>query len=98
MDGGSAVGRVSFDGRPVGAAFECREIHISPGSRRVFAEAEWRDTILVVEQGEVELETIGGERVGFATGAVVFFGTWLRALRNRGRVPVVLSAISRRER
>jgi len=98
MDDGSAVGRVSFVGRTVDAGFECREIHLSPGSQRVFAEAEWRDTILVVERGEIELESLGGDRVAFATGAVLFLGTWLRVLRNRGRVPVVLSAISRRER
>jgi hypothetical protein len=98
MDDGSAVGRLSLGATRVGAAFERWEIRIAPGSQRVCEAAEWRDAMLVVESGAIELETNTGERVGFATGAVLFLGTWLRTLRNRGEVPVVLSAVSRRER
>jgi hypothetical protein len=98
MDDGSAIGPLSLGAQRVGAAFERWEIRIAPGSQRVFDAAEWRDTLLVVESGDIELETISGERVRFATGAVLFLGTWLRVLRNRGRVPVVLSAVSRQAR
>jgi hypothetical protein len=98
MDDGSALGRLSFGGTRVRTRFVQWEIHIAPGSQRLFDAPEWRDTIVVVESGDIELETISGARVAFATGAVLFLGTWLRALRNRGHVPVVLSAVARRER
>jgi len=83
----------------LGRAFERREIRFAPGSERAYEGAEWRDAIVVVERGEIELEGLHGGRISFASGAVLFLcGLPLRLLRNRGAVPAVLSAISRPRR
>ncbi len=97
MDGGRGGGRLSFSGRPLGPGFERRVIHLAPGSERAYDGSEWLDAIVVVERGEIELECWRGDRVSFASGDVLFLGGLpLRALRNRGEVPVLLSAVSRR--
>lgn len=78
-------------------AFELRVVLIAPGHERLYDEAEWRDALVVVEQGEVELEGSGGSSRSFGRGAVLWLvGLPLRALHNRGPEPVSMVAISRR--
>jgi hypothetical protein len=91
------AGRVSFLGRPLPPAFELRAVSIGPGSARPYDEAEWRDAIVVLEHGEVELEyTSGAHR--FAEGSVLWLrGVELRTLRNPGEQTAVLVAVSRRD-
>jgi hypothetical protein len=80
-------------------AFERRVVTIPAGSERAFDEREWRDAIVVVERGEVELECSGGSYRQFGRGDVLWLsGLPLRALRNRGREPAWLVAVSRRRR
>ncbi len=74
-----------------------REIALAPGDGRAYDEEDWRDALVVVERGEIELESRGGRRRRFESGAILWFsGLSLRALHNRGREPAVLVAISRR--
>jgi hypothetical protein len=76
--------------------FRVRRIIMAPGAEREYDEAEWRDALVVVEAGDVELECNGGSRRGFGRGDVLWLiGLPLRALRNRGAVPTVLLAVSR---
>jgi hypothetical protein len=76
--------------------FRVRRIVMAPGAEREYDEAEWRDALVVVEAGDVELECNGGSRRGFRRGDVLWLiGLPLRALRNRGAVPTVLLAVSR---
>jgi hypothetical protein len=57
----------------------------------------WRDALVVVERGELELECAHGGRASFGQGAVLWLaGRDARSLRNRGDEPVVLVAIRRR--
>ena len=76
--------------------FRIRRIVVAPGAERAYDEAEWRDAIVVVESGRLELECSGGTSRGFRRGDVLWLiGLPLRALRNRGAVPTVLVVVSR---
>jgi len=89
--------RLSFLGRPLPPAFEHRTVAIAPGGERVYVEDEWRGALVVVERGELELESMRGGRRSFARGDILWLvGLPLRALHNHGREPVLLSAVSRR--
>ncbi len=72
-------------------------VTVAAGRERTYDEAEWRDALVVVERGEIELECLGGSRHRFRRGDVLWLtGLPLRVLRNRGLVPAVLTAVSRR--
>lgn len=88
--------RPSFLGKPLPPAFEFRVVTIPPGGVRAFQAAEWRDALVVVERGSIELETRHGRRHTFATGDMLcLIGLSLRALHNQGHEPVLLVAVSR---
>jgi len=77
--------------------FEVREICVQPRGEHAYAEAEWRDALVLVERGAIEVEFIGGGCCRFVRGDVLFLsGLHIRTLRNPGNVPAVLLAISRR--
>jgi hypothetical protein len=89
--------RLSFLGRRLPPAFELRVVSVAPGGQRTYDEAEWRDALVVVERGEIELESSAGARTRFGTGSVLWlFGLPLRALHNRGPDPALVVAVSRR--
>jgi hypothetical protein len=79
------------------SAFERREIAVEPGCVRPYDEVEWRDSLVVVEVGEIELESLNGARYRFERGSVLWLsGLPVRALRNNGADPALLAAIRRR--
>lgn len=85
--------------RPVPSGFRVQEILIPPLVRRAYHEREWRDSLVVVERGSIELETMSGARLRLGSGAILYLmGLPLRELHNRGSVPAVLAVISRRAR
>jgi hypothetical protein len=72
------------------------EVAFPPGSERAYDEAEWRDALVLVERGEIELECGPGEPGRFGPGAVLCLtGLELRFIRNPAREPTVLVAFSR---
>ncbi len=76
--------------------FDVRRVVVTPGAERLFVEAEWRDAIVVVESGGLELESSTGIRWRFGRGDVLWLiGLPLRALHAYGRAPTVLIAVSR---
>jgi hypothetical protein len=78
-------------------AFVCRAVAVEPGGARIYNEEEWRDAIVVVGSGEIELEATGGRRERFGCGDVLCLsGLPLRSLHNRGAEPAVLVTVSRR--
>jgi glyoxylate utilization-related uncharacterized protein len=80
-----------------GPAFEVRELALPPGAERAYDGGEWRDALVFVERGEIELESLGGRRRRFQRGAILWLaGLSLRSLRNRGRETAVLFAVTRR--
>jgi hypothetical protein len=77
--------------------FDVKVIVVPPGSEWAYAETEWRDSLVVVESGTIELETIRGIRRRFAVGDVLHLaGLRLRLIRNAGDLSAILSAASRR--
>jgi hypothetical protein len=89
--------RLPLLARPLPPTFEQRTIAVAPGCERAFVEAEWRDALVVVERGEIELESLGGACRSFRRGDVLsLVGLRLRALHNRGLEPALLLAVSRR--
>jgi mannose-6-phosphate isomerase-like protein (cupin superfamily) len=76
--------------------FDVRRIVFAPGAERRYHESEWRDAIVVVESGWLELECDSGSSRHFGSGAVLWLiGLPLRVLRNVGTVPTVLVTVSR---
>ena len=79
------------------SSFQRRRVTLPPASSRPYADEEWRDALVTVESGELELECLRGGRRRFAAGSVLWFtDLGLRTMHNRGAVPTVLVAISRR--
>ena len=88
---------VSFLGRPTPPGMDMRLVSIPRQSELAYEPSEWAGALVVVEAGEVELECRGGASACFATGSVLFFeGLGLRAVRNAGDEPALLSAVTRR--
>jgi hypothetical protein len=76
---------------------DVRLVSIPRQSELAYEPSEWAGTLVVVEAGEVELECRGGASACFGTGSVLFFeGLGLRAVRNAGDEPALLSAVTRR--
>ncbi|HEX7135921.1 MAG TPA: hypothetical protein VF228_25305 [Iamia sp.] len=79
------------------ARFARRVVVLAPGERCAYVSGDWEDALVVVEDGAIELEDLGGDRRSLARGAVLWLvGLPLRALHNVGRHPAVIVAVSRR--
>jgi glyoxylate utilization-related uncharacterized protein len=77
--------------------FDRRVVAVPPGGARDYDEADWRDALVLVVRGEIELEARSGHRARFARGAVLSLaGLHLRALHNRGAEPAELVTLRRR--
>jgi hypothetical protein len=84
-----------FDGR-VPSWVEVRIFAIAPGGERIYDPAEWRNALVVIERGQVELQCLNGAQWRFARGDTLFLaGLPLRALRNDGQETALLCALSR---
>jgi hypothetical protein len=87
---------VSFLGVPCPKGFRLRTLTLQAWDAMDYVRADWVDTVVVVERGELEVECRSGARALFHEGAsLVFSGLGLRRLRNAGNAPLVLSALSR---
>jgi hypothetical protein len=80
--------------------FARRVVVVGPGQARAYDPGEWRDAIVAVKHGTIEVEARpAGRRARFGPGDVVTLdGLAVRALRNPGAEPAVLVAVSRRLR
>lgn len=73
-----------------------RRVALKAGSELAYAPEDWRDCMVVIEQGSVELESRHGPRRTFVAGDALWLaGLRLRAIRNRGRSRAVLAVTSR---
>lgn len=80
-------------------AFE-RHVWILPaGCRRPVGDGAYRDALVEIEQGEIELRFHGGRRLRFGHGEVLWMhGLPPGVLRSRGPQPAVLVVVRRRAR
>jgi quercetin dioxygenase-like cupin family protein len=76
--------------------FRRRVVELAPEEELSIDAGPWRDAIVFVETGEVELECVAGERRRFASGAVLCLPPPVCSLRNSGSESALLIAISRR--
>jgi hypothetical protein len=76
--------------------FDVRAVAIWPGVERAYDENEWRDALVFVRRGEIELECLTGERRSFESGHIFWLANLpLRALHNPGDRPALLLVVSR---
>jgi hypothetical protein len=87
---------LSLLGRRLPATLQRRVLVLPPGRIRAYDEADWRDALVVVERGQVELRFATGAR-GFGRGNVVCLADLpLLAFENGGSEPAVVVGVSRR--
>ena len=84
-------------GRAPPRTFVRHAVTVPAGGSRAYDEDEWRDALVVVQEGVIELEPPSGDRVRLECGAILWL-TPLRlvALHNPGTVATVLLAVARR--
>jgi hypothetical protein len=88
--------RFTLLGRCLPGGLRRREVVLAPAESLPYVEADWRDALVVVEQGAIEIECARGGRRSFKAGDVLFLtGLGLRTLHNHGLEPALLSAVSR---
>ena len=88
--------RISFLDAELPPGFELDLVSVEPGAVRPYRDADWWDSLVVVEHGRIELECVRGGRRSFEAGAMMWLvGLPLVALHNPGPEPVLLSAVSR---
>jgi hypothetical protein len=98
-EGAGECARLSFRRRELAARFDIWRVAIGPGCEWPYDEAEWEDALVVVERGEIALESIAAGSRRFGPGDVLCLaGLSLRALRNPGPEQALLVAVSRRDR
>jgi hypothetical protein len=76
--------------------FRRRVVDVAPGEELEIDTDRWRDVLVVLESGEIELECAAGGRSRFAAGAVLCLLPPVCFLRNTNSDPARLIAISRR--
>jgi quercetin dioxygenase-like cupin family protein len=90
---------VQDDAGTFATRFDRRVVVLEPGASRPTHDAEWRDALVMITCGDVDLECSAGGRRRFAAGAVLWLaGIDIRVLHNVGVDPVVLVAVSRSSR
>ena len=73
-----------------------REVAVAPGGDRPYDAAEWRDALVLVKSGEIEVRGVSGARSAFGRGDLLYLDRIpLRGLHNPGVEPAVLVAVSR---
>jgi hypothetical protein len=88
--------RISFLDAELPPGFELELVSVEPGATRPYRDADWWDSLIVVEHGALELECVRGGRRRFEAGSVMWLaGLPLVALHNPGPDPVLLAAVSR---
>jgi quercetin dioxygenase-like cupin family protein len=76
--------------------FECRAVTVEPGGDRIYHHAEWADALVLITEGEIELEWRDGRRRRLESGCVLWLaGLELRRIHNHGSEAARLLAISR---
>jgi hypothetical protein len=76
--------------------FRRRVVELASGAELRIDAAVWRDAVVFLQAGEVELQCLAGGSRRFAAGAVLCLLPPVSVVRNCGRVRVRLIAISRR--
>jgi hypothetical protein len=91
--------RFSLLGRRLPPALALRLVVLEPGTRLEHDPDAWRGGLVVLEHGAIVLETLRGERLPLACGAVLWLDRLpLRAVVNPGDEQALLAVLTRRPR
>ena len=78
-------------------AFERRVLALAAGTRHRYEPGEWRDTLVLIESGEIELQCAGQPSRRFHRGHLLWLtGLGVSAIHNHGPEAAVLVAVRRR--
>jgi hypothetical protein len=78
--------------------FSSWTVSVAPGGARAYDAEEWRDALVVVEAGEIDVEGLAGSRARFCRGDILWLvGLPLRGLSNRGTGPALMTAYTRED-
>lgn len=87
---------LSFLGVRLPPSVRLRVVAIVAGGTHRYDPADWRDALVVVERGQIELSCCDGSRLRFGRGAVLYLERLpLHQLYNPHRETLVLVAVSR---
>jgi hypothetical protein len=87
----------ALDPRTLPSWVERHVVSIPVGHSHPYAEDEWRDALVMITTGELEIECAFGGRRHFEQGAILWLvGLDVRWLHNAGHATVTLTAIRRR--
>lgn len=86
----------SLLGRPLPDLFVVSVVTLLPDEARRVDPGEWDDALVVVEQGNIEIEVTDGGRHTFERGAVLDLGGMSIIMRNPGAGTAVVAAVRRR--
>ena len=76
--------------------FDRRLVRLAPGCERPYDPSEWKDELVVVVCGTIDLEGLSGRRWTFQKGSIIWLQELaLRAIHNPTDATAVLMAISR---
>jgi quercetin dioxygenase-like cupin family protein len=82
--------------RKAKSRFGTRVVELAPNCVLLYEAASWHDALVLVTDGEIEVECAGGERERFSRGAILCLAPLsVRWLRNTGPAPARLVAIWR---
>jgi hypothetical protein len=82
---------------PLPPGFEREVVVIRPGCRRTYRASDWRDAIVLVDQGQVLVEREGRAGFRFGPGHLLCLGgLGVQAIYNPGPEPAVLISVKRR--
>lgn len=77
-------------------AFRFHQVLIAPGHDYPYNESEWRDCLVVVKEGSIELIGSNGQGCRLENGAILWLvGLPLRAIVNPGNGTACLLTVSR---
>jgi hypothetical protein len=83
-------------GGPLPPGIRRRSLVIPPGSRHAYRPSDWKEAIVMVKRGEIELECPGQAPRRFGPGDLLWLGgLGAGAIRNHGPGPAVLVAVSK---
>jgi hypothetical protein len=97
MDEAARTEPLTFLGRTAPPWADVRVVTIEPGGVLSYDPADWRDGLVIVECGQIQLESISGVRSTCLRGDVMWLtGLPVRALHNVSDGPAVLAVVSRK--
>lgn len=97
MDHPTDEGPVSLLGTRLPPNFRRNVVILPDGDELPYEPERWHDALVVVEQGDIEIEALTGRTYRFSRGAVLCLdGLDARRLRNIGGQTAVLVTVARR--